>query len=414
MHASERVAVYSTLLNIFLVFLKYALAVFSGSLALLADAIHSSADVISSASIWAGIKISRRKSKRFPYGLYKVENLVALVTAGLIFLAGYEILRSVFVASEELRPERLPVAIAGVILVVLLLWAFSRYELKKGKQFGSPSLVADAQHVATDLFSSLIILIGLVGGYFQINFPLDRAAALIIAGLIIRAGLKIVIDAIRVLLDASLDFSTLNKIRELVLETPQVAQIISLTGRNSGPFKFIEADLALKVRDLEKAHSLANQIEQRIRHQVANVDHVIIHYEPIRKETVVQALPLSEDYHHLSEHFGEAPFFLLITRQVQDRRIVRERILANPFVEVPTGKGIKVAEWLLSLGIDEVITSKSFTGKGPFYVFSGANVVMIQTELRSIDEIKATLTSDSGASESDAEPHELDPQVNDA
>ncbi len=369
MDASERVAVYSTGVNIFLVGLKYALAVFSGSLALVADAIHSSADVISSASIWAGIKISRRKSKHFPYGLYKVENLVALLTAGLIFWAGYEIVQTAFGEAEKLQPHRLPYAIGGVGLVIAILWGFSRFELKKGQELGSPSLVADAQHITTDLFSSLIILIGLIGGYFQIKYPLDKWAALIIAGLIVWAGLKIAIDAIRVLLDASLDFGTLNAIRELIMETPQVGQIISLTGRNSGRFKFIEVDLSLKVKDLEKAHALAKQIEARIKARVSNVDHVIIHYEPIRKETVVQALPLTEDYHHLSEHFGEAPFFLLLTRRTQDRRLLRERLLANPFIEVPTGKGIKVAEWLLSLGVDEVISAKSFSGRGPCYVF---------------------------------------------
>ncbi|MFP3866859.1 MAG: cation diffusion facilitator family transporter [Desulfobacteraceae bacterium] len=391
MDASERVAVYSTALAIFLVTLKYALAVFSGSLALVADAIHSSADVVSSASIWAGIRISRRKSKRFPYGLYKVENLVALVTAGLIFLAGYEIVRTAFGSAEQLQPARLPYAIGGVVLITAILLGFSRYELKKGKELSSPSLVADAQHLTTDLFSSLIILIGLVGGYFQIKYPLDQWAALIIAGLIIWAGLRIAVNAIRVLLDASLDFNTLNNIRELIMETPQVGQIISLTGRNSGPFKFIEVDVSLKVKDLGKAHSLAKQIENRIRNRVSNVDHVVIHYEPIKKETIVQALPLTEDYHHLSEHFGEAPFFLLLTRRAHDRRLLRERLLGNPFIEVPTGKGIKVAEWLLGLGVDEIITGKSFSGKGPFYVFSNANVEMIQTDLRSLDEIKASL-----------------------
>lgn len=282
---SERLALSSLGINLVVAGLKYFLGVFSGSLALLADAVHSSADVVSSASIWAGIRISRRKTKRFPYGLYKVENLVALFTSGLIFLAGYEIVRSVLWVGERVRAARLPYAVGGVIAIALILLSFSRYELKKAKKLNSPSLQADAQHLATDLFAACVILAGLVGTYLQIKFPVDKAAALVIVGLIAWVGVKIAVDAIRVLLDASLDFNTLNTIREIILGSPQVNKINSLTGRNSGRFKFIEAELTLKVRELEKAHFVANQIESRIKSQVPNVDQILIHYEPVKKET---------------------------------------------------------------------------------------------------------------------------------
>ena len=96
MEAGERLALASIGVNLMVTGLKYFLGWFSGSLALLADAVHSSADVVSSASIWGGIRLSRRKSKRFPYGLYKLENLVALGTSALILLAGYEIVHTVF------------------------------------------------------------------------------------------------------------------------------------------------------------------------------------------------------------------------------------------------------------------------------------------------------------------------------
>jgi cation diffusion facilitator family transporter len=95
MDAGERLALASVAINVLVAGLKFFLGVFSGSLALLADAVHSSADVVSSASIWAGIRISRRKTKMYPFGLYKVENLVALLTAAIIFLAGYEIVHTV-------------------------------------------------------------------------------------------------------------------------------------------------------------------------------------------------------------------------------------------------------------------------------------------------------------------------------
>jgi divalent metal cation (Fe/Co/Zn/Cd) transporter len=124
MDAGERLALASVLINLVVTGLKYFFGVFSGSLALLADAVHSSADVVSSASIWAGIRLSRRKTKRFPYGLYKVENLVALATSGIILLAGYEIVRNVLWAGERVKAARLPYAIGGVIAIAVILWPF--------------------------------------------------------------------------------------------------------------------------------------------------------------------------------------------------------------------------------------------------------------------------------------------------
>lgn len=392
MDAGERLALASVSVNFLVTGLKYFLGIFSGSLALLADAVHSTADIISSASIWAGIRLSRRKTRRFPYGLYKVENLVALITSGLILLAGYEIVRSVLWAGEQVRAERLPYAILGVIGVGLILLGFSRYELKKARELNSPSLEADAQHLTADLFSSCIILVGLAGAYFQVKLPLDRIAALVIVVLIFWAGVKIAVDAIRVLLDASLDFQTLDTIREIILETPQVSSINSLTGRNSGRFKFIEADLALKVKELPKAHFIADQIENLIKSRVPNVDHLLIHYEPMQKDTRVVALPVAADRLHLSEHFGEAPLFLILTLKTEDGRIVDESWHANPFQDEEKGKGIKVGEWLVSLGIDEIVTPKSFAHKGPHYVFSDNEVEMRQTDGRPIQEIKGNLT----------------------
>jgi cation diffusion facilitator family transporter len=121
MEAGERLALASLGINLLLTGLKYFFGVFSGSLALLADAVHSSAEVVSSASIWAGIRLSRRKTKRFPYGLYKVENLVALMTSEIILLAGYEIARGGLAAGEQIQVKRLPYAIGGVTFLILIL-----------------------------------------------------------------------------------------------------------------------------------------------------------------------------------------------------------------------------------------------------------------------------------------------------
>ncbi|OGR18162.1 MAG: hypothetical protein A2X81_09690 [Desulfobacterales bacterium GWB2_56_26] len=85
MESSERVAWLSIAVNLVLSGIKAGLALFSGSIAVKADALHSLTDVLSSVIILIGIRISKRSSRAFPYGLYRIDNLVALGTANAIY-----------------------------------------------------------------------------------------------------------------------------------------------------------------------------------------------------------------------------------------------------------------------------------------------------------------------------------------
>ena len=385
MDQSEKIGLFSVGINSSLVLIKVILAYLSGSVALVADAIHSLSDVISSATVLAGIKISKRKSTRFPYGLYKVENLVCLISALFIFFAGYAIVQTVLFKEESLKAEFLPYAMAGVLVTMAITFFFSRYELREGERIGSPSLIADAQHIRTDMFSSAVIVCGLVGGLF--HWPMDKVAALVVVVLVFRAGFTIFLDAIRVLLDASLDFESMDKVKTAILSHPQVTSIHSLRGRNSGRFKFIEADIGLRVRELERAHHVSQQIEAEISKSVPNVDRVLIHYEPEKKDIRVYAIPLQEDKMSFSDHFGEAPYYYIVQMRERDRSIIEERILTNPFKDEEKGKGLKVSNWLLQQSVDTVYNSKSLEGKGPGYVLSDADVEIVITETKQLGKI---------------------------
>ncbi len=386
METNEKIGFYSICVNLFLVAVKGVLGFISGSLALIADAIHSATDVISSATVLAGIKISKRKSKNFPYGLYKVENIASLISAIFIFIAGYEIVHTVFFETQVLKTMYLPYAIGGVLLSIGVTFFFSRYELKQGKALGSPSLIADAEHIKTDMLSSAVIMVGLIGVFF--GFSLDKAAALLVLFFVFRSGFNIFINALRVLLDASIDFETMDRVKSIIIGDSRVLSVNALWGRNSGPFKFIEADIILNVNDLEKAHFASQVIEKEIRRQLSHVDHILIHYAPQIKETSTCAVPLSSDKLQLSEHFGSAPYFYIVTRREKDKALLTESYHCNPFEKEEKGKGIKVSEWLLDQGVDIVYTPKDFTGKGPAYVFSDAGVQVLITEGHSLNPIK--------------------------
>ena len=388
METSEKLALASILVNLFLVGLKYGLAKVSGSLALVADAIHSLSDVVASGTILIGIKISKRRSSIFPYGLYKVENLISLVVAFLIFGAGFEIVKHAFTKGGVTYLRQIPVAIIGVCLTIVITYLFSKYEYKKGQEIGSPSIVADAQHIKTDMLSSLAILVGLIGESFGIG--LDRVVALLVAVLIGKAGLEIFVDSIKVLLDASVDFTTLDKVKEIVLSEPRVAKVKTIWGRSSGRYKFIELVTALNVHDFKKAHLISEQIEQRIKQEIPHVDHILIHYEPISKDSLVYSAPLDIDKIAVSEHFGDAPYFYFIKLR-KDNYILEEKIISNPYATEKKGKGIKVGEWLIKNGVDIVVSRQKLEGRGPFYVLSDAGIEIITTQYKTITDIKQVL-----------------------
>ena len=385
MEKSEKVGAYSIGVNILLVGIKVCLFFLSGSVALLADAIHSCTDVISSTTVFIGIKISRRKSKNFPYGLYKVENLVSMISSAFIFFAGYGIVQTVFLKPHPVNTKFLAYVLAGVLLTMVITFFFSRYELGQGKKIGSPSLIADAEHIRTDMLSSMVILAGLAGGYFGLN--LDKIAALLVALLIIKAGLSILIDSLRVLLDASIDFKTMDEVKTIIMNDPQVASINALWGRNSGPLKFIEADIVIKVKNLEKAHLTSKKIEKEIERHIPKVDHILIHYEPEIKESYTFAVPLKKDKQELSEHFGDAPFFYLASVREKDGVLLSEAYHKNPITPDEKGKGIKISEWLLDKGVDTVFSPSGFAGKGPGYVFADAEVDVIISRGKTFKDI---------------------------
>ena len=372
MECSEKVAVYSVFFNTSLVILKYFFAQFSGSLAIMADAIHSLTDVIASLAILVGIKISKRQSKQFPYGLYKVENLVSLAMSILIIWVGFEIIKIAFGRECQIKTTQLPLTLFGIFLIIIFTFLFSKYEYNIGKRLNSPSLISDAQHIKADMLSTVAVFAGLIGEY--LNVHLDRTVAFLVALFVIKAGGKIFIESIKILLEASLDASTLEKVKNIVLSHPAVKEIKEIRGRSSGRYKFIELILILKVSEFKKAHSVTEEIEKKIKEEILGVDHVLIHYEPLERDYTIYTVPLAEDKISISEHFGNAPYFCFIKTDLKNKKIIEEKIEKNPYFTQNKGKGIKVAKWLLKKDIDVLITRQDLSEKGPFFVLDKAGI----------------------------------------
>lgn len=381
-------------LNLVLAAVKTALALLSGSLAVTAGAIDSVTDSVASLAVFGGILLSTRTTQNFPLGLYKIENLLSVVIALFIFLTGYEVARRVFTASSEPPEISLPTVLL-LLAGTVAIFVFGRYALALGRQTGSPTLKAEGKHRQADVLANGVVLLAIGLHYLGLQQPVlgltvDRWAAVLVLLFVAHTGWELLSDGMRVLLDASIDHDTLDRIRETITKEPMVMQISSLIGRNAGRFRFIQANLVMRTRDLKKAHATSHRIEQEIMREIPNVQRVVIHYEPYVPQQVRVAVPLEDGKERLSEHFGGAPYFALITHDVAKQETGGSEILANPFQELERGKGIRVAEWLLEQQIDRVVVRGSMEHKGPEYVFNNAGVEILNTEATTLDTINLT------------------------
>ena len=87
----------------------------------------------------------------------------------------------------------------------------------------------------------------------------------------------------------------------------------------------------------------------------------------------------------MSEHFGKAPYFALVTRMLSDGAVERRGVISNHHKDLPKAKGIRVAEWLVSQKVDRVVLKENIQGKGPEYVFADAGVELRFTTADTLD-----------------------------
>jgi len=273
----KKIAIFSIIVNFSLALIKIIGGTLSGSAALTADGIHSLSDLAASFSVLTGIVIANKKAKDFPMGLYKVENLVALISAFAIFFAGYEIARDVFFG-EPIKITSLPIAVIAIVATVIITFLYANWEKKKAVELNSPSLMADAEHVKSDFFTALVVLVGVIGQYM--GYPIiEKIAVAVVVYFIFHSGWEILVDAIKVLLDASVDHETLDKVREILEKEEMIEKINDIRGRNAGSYKFIYLDIDVTTDSIKEAHTYVHQLEEKIKDAIPEVEKVITHYE---------------------------------------------------------------------------------------------------------------------------------------
>lgn len=383
----RRLAVWSFGLNVLIAASKLILFLISGSLALLSETVHSLTDVIGSLLIVAGVLLAEMKSERFPWGLYKAENIAALFSSLMIFASAYGIVRALF-APHPAGIRNLDFSLIALSLLAIPILVFANYEMKLAKSIRSPALLADAKNWRMDIAPLLIVAAGLVGSMLQ--YPvLDRVAAAVVLVLVVKAGYEILRDSLKSLLDASVDKQTLRQLEGIIAGFTGVAALTALSARNSGRYTFVSLKLQLTVKRLQEASEIGRRLEQKIKQEIPQVERVAIQFEPAEKGFIRSAVCLDDREGKVSAHFGSAPFVAILDIRAGDNAVTGKKIVANPFCREEKGKGVKLAELLAAEEVDIVYTGESFSGKGPQYVFADAEITVEKPYFADLHEVFA-------------------------
>jgi cation diffusion facilitator family transporter len=385
----EQAAKYSTVANLILAIIKIVIGVLSGSIALIADAVHSFSDIFASLAVYIGLKLSRRKpDEKFPYGYYKFETLASLIVSIIIILSGLDIIIESLNAILAPKPINLPLFALSVALIsVVVSFLLARYKDKIGNEIGSQALTNDAKHSLVDVFSSLIVFAGILAAY--VGYPaFQGVAGFAVALLIIYIGLKFGKDAVLVLLDACLDPEAVEKIKSIATNFEGVEGVHDIKVRRSGPFVFAELHLEAKKRlPIKKANEMSESLEERIKNEIKDLDTITIKIEPRKKLFMRIAVPVDKDKglnSNISKHFGKAPYFLIA--DVNQERVKNFQLKINPGKTYERKRGLKTVEFLKNEDVDVVL----FTGEvreGPTYALSDELINVLIPDGKNLEEM---------------------------
>ena len=384
--------------NLGLFIFKLIFADLSGSLALRADAFDNLTDIIMVFAALVGITYAKRKpNEKFPYGYYKIENIISLIISLLIFYTAYNVIiisfSEIYAHFVGLPKQIITSPIIFIFLIISLIISFSTtlYLRIIGKQTNSPIIQSQASEKFYDNLISSSVIIGFIGALFGVNF-LDSIISLIIALLIIKGGYDIFLTSTKILLDAIIDFDQRNELNFLIKNFPNVKEIENLEIRSYGRYIFLEVVVILnKELHLHQIQSLKNALSDKIQAEFPQIFRIIIISQTLPKEVIKIAVPLANNEglsSKISEHFGETPFFAILEMQEENNSLELKNynILTNKFADEEKRKGILISEWLLIEKIDKLYLKKELN-KGPHLLLEKGFVQMIVTELSSIKEI---------------------------
>ncbi len=306
------VALSSVIAAVLLVTLKVVVGGLSQSLGILSEAAHSGLDLVAAAITFFAVRAAIRPADvDHQYGHGKIENLSALVETLLLFITCgwiiYEAINRLFFTKVAVDPSIWTFLVMSISIVVDI--SRSRALYRVARKYNSQALEADALHFSTDVWSSSVVIIGLVLVWIADNTGLtpllkqlqyispefyilseelsfgvlhyaDSVAALIVACIVIYVSYRLGKRTVDALLDRA-PKGVSERIRKVVCEAKGVEDCTRVRMRPSGPRNFVDIIISINQSDsLKKAHDISLDVEKRVKEILPNAD-VVIHTDPV-------------------------------------------------------------------------------------------------------------------------------------
>ena len=279
----QRAALLSIGVNCFLLALKGVVGVLTGSVALWASAADSLMDLSASSFAFVGVRAGARPpDDTHAYGHQKFESLSSLVQLTLLFVTVVVIAVEAYNRLRGDAGVSTPVAGIGVIVVAMGIdfWISRRLARTAAETGGSQALEADALHFATDVWSNIAVIVGLVA--VRLGLPVaDPVAAFVVAFLITVTAFGLLRSTAGVLTDRAPDEDTVRALHETIAATPNVRGHHTLRARMVGSRIFLDVCVELDPElTFREAHDLSHELQATLHAAVPPLRDAVIHFEP--------------------------------------------------------------------------------------------------------------------------------------
>ncbi|PLX23210.1 MAG: cation transporter [Ignavibacteria bacterium] len=278
----RRVAITSVIAAICLTGMKLGVGLWTGSLGILSEALHSGLDLLAATITYFAVRVADRPpDDDHQYGHGKIENLSALFETLLLLVTCIWILYEAWdrLTGETVHIEVYFWAFAVIIISIVVDFSRSRALMRIARKYNSQALEADALHFRTDIYSSAVVLVGLIS--VMVGFPeADAIAAAMVAVIVIWIGVRLGRQTIDGLLDRVPE-GVQSSLEEVVQETDGVESLRSLRIRPSGGAMFINLVIGIqRTTFFDRAHAIVDDVEDSVRSAFPRSD-VLVHAEPV-------------------------------------------------------------------------------------------------------------------------------------
>jgi cation diffusion facilitator family transporter len=280
-YEKKKVALISVFAAIFLTGSKTVIGILTGSLGILSEALHSGLDLVAAVITYFSVRVSDRPAdKEHHYGHGKIENVSALAETILLFITCGWI---IYEAVHRLITGNVHIDIniwSYVVVISSIIIDYNRSQrlMRTAKKYNSQALEADALHFSTDIWSSAVVLLGLMCANFGL-YTADAIAALMVALIVVYVSYKLGKKSIEVLLDKAPPAYT-STVENILRNTPGVTSFHDIKIRTAGADVFVEMSIHLEpTLTISDSHTITEHIEEQI-HKIIPRSVVHIHQEP--------------------------------------------------------------------------------------------------------------------------------------